>query len=242
MRASLLTRWGRGATAALSAVALLLVAAACGSSSSTATATPSTLTIALNPQTPLNWWPPLVPSNNCGTVSGGGISGPDMYLSLLWISRHDTIEYSRSIASGITVSNHDQTYTIHMNPKWHWSNGTPVTAQNVAYDWQLMKASSSASSPLPYCFGGEGGVPADWKSVTVANAHTLVVTTTAPVNPVWFEHNGLSQLVPVPPVWKHSSNMADELRWIASVSDQPNNPIYRVYDGPYGITKAVHDD
>ena len=223
------------------AAALLLGAAACGATPTAAPSAPPVLTIALNPQTPLNWWPPLVPSANCGTISGGGISGPDMYLSLLWISRTDTIEYGRSIASSITVTNHDQTYTIHMNPKWHWSNGTPVTASNVAYDWQLMKAASAANSALPYCFAGEGGVPADWKSVVVKGPHTLVVTTTTPVNPVWFEHNGLSQLVPVPPVWKHSRNMRAELQWIARVANQPSNPVYRVYDGPYGITQSAHD-
>ena len=232
---------GRRAAWGAAAAALLLGASACGGAPTAVAHAPTVLTIALNPQTPLNWWPPLVPSANCGTVSGGGISGPDMYLSLLWISRTDTIEYGRSIASGITVTNHDQTYTIHMNPKWHWSNGTPVTAANVAYDWKLIKASSASNSVLPYCFGGEGGVPADWQSVTVEGPHTLVVTTTAPVNPVWFEHNGLSQLVPVPPVWNRYPNMTQELHWIARVSNQPSNPVYRVYDGPYGISQSVHD-
>ncbi len=232
---------GRRAAWGAAAAALLLGASACGGAPAAVGHTPTVLTIALNPQSPLNWWPPLVPSSNCGTISGGGISGPDMYLSLLWISRTDTIEYSRSIASGITVTNHDQTYTIHMNPKWHWSNGSPVTAANVAYDWKLIKASSAPNSVLPYCFGGEGGVPADWKSVTVQGPHTLVVTTTAPVNPVWFEHNGLSQLVPVPPVWNRYANMTQELHWIARVSNQPSNPVYRVYDGPYGISQSVHD-
>lgn len=224
------------------AMAAILALAGCGTATPTgAASTPSELTIALGPQSPLDWWPPLVPTINCGTVSGGGISGPDMYLPLLWISSKDTIDYSQSIAKNITVSNHDQTYTIHLNPKWHWSNGQPVTAGNVLFDWKLIDASSQANSVLPYCFASEGGVPTQWKSVTTSGPYTLTITTTSPVNPTWFELNGIAQLVPVPPVWNKHSNMSTELNWIKQISNEPMKPIYKIVDGPYDIARYVAD-
>lgn len=219
-----------------------MVAAACGAPSGGAAAgAASTVTIALTPGSSLDWWPPLVPSTNCSDlVGGGGVNGPNMYLPMLWIGRQDNINYSRSIASGITVSHGDTQFTIHLNPKWHWSNGQPVTAADVVYDWQLIHAATQTNSPLPYCFLGEGGVPTDWSSVTAPNSHTVVVTTTKAVNPVWFEHNGLSQFVPLPKQqWDRYSNMTQELNWIKKVGVTPSNPVYQVVDGPYQIQKAV---
>ncbi len=213
---------------------------ACGSAPSTASV-PSVLNIGLAAQGSPNWWPPLSPSTSCATLTGGGEQAAFMYMPLLWINRTDQISYAKSIASGISISHHDTVFTISMKPSWHWSNGQPVTAQNVLFDWSLIKAASSSSSPLPYCFAGGGGVPNGWKSVTAPNSHTVVVTTKTSVNPVWFEHNALAQLVPVPSVWQKYSNMHRELSWIQSIGSAPNNAVYKVVDGPYKISKAVTD-
>lgn len=237
------TAWSQGIRRAMAVgagVVLMGTLAACGSSAAAPTAaTPTVLTLPLVASN-LDWWPPVVSSTSCGTLTGGGTDGPDMYMPLLWFSRTDNIEYSRSIASGITVSNQDKTYTITMNPKWYWSNGTPVTAQDVAYDWTLIKGASSSTSPFPYCFAGGGGIPADVVSVVATGKHTVVVTLNKSVNPVWFEHNGLSQFVPVPKAtWDRYSNINQELSWIKKISDVPSNPVYKVVDGPYDIEKAV---
>lgn len=220
---------------------LLAVLAACGASG-TPQANPSSdvLTIALSADSNLDWWPPVVSATDCSTLNGGGANGPNMYMPLLWFSRTDQIKFSRSLASGIAVGNHDTTFTIRLNPKWHWSNGQPLTAADVVYDWQLIKAASGASSPFPYCFAGSGGVPNDWKSVVARGAHTVVITTTQSVNPTWFEYNGLGQLVPLPKAtWDRYRNLDRELQFIKNISNQPANPIYRVVDGPYRIEKAV---
>lgn len=233
----------RRVAAAASGVLLLGALAACGASPPKASGgVPSTLRIALPTQLNLAWWPPIVSSADCYTLTGGYL-GPDTYEPLLWISPQDTIDYGRSIASSIDATNNDTRFTIHIKPSWHWSNGAPITAADVVYDAQLILAASGPHSPLPYCFAGSGGVPADWKSVAAAGPETVVVTTTKSVNPVWFEHNGLSQLVPIPKAtWDKYANLDHELSWINSVAAKPQNAVYKIVDGPYRLTKAVTND
>lgn len=218
--------------------------AGCGSPS--ATAPPVSirqLAIALPPQVSLNWFPPIVPVTACYDVNGGGWFGPDMYKPLVWVNPNDAIDYARSLASGISVNRNDTVFTVTLNPKWHWSNGQPVTAADAAYDVQLILAASGSKAPWAYCFAGSGGVPGDWKSVHVTGLYTFSITTTKPVNPAWFEHNGLGQIVPVPKsTWERYANPLQELNWIKSVSATWSNRVYDVYDGPYHIVSGVNSE
>lgn len=242
-------KWG-AAGALLAALAMVL--AACGSSASTtASASTTSLTLVSGVQFEPNWWIPMMPASACSTGNGGAANM--MFLPLLHISKTDTIDYRRSLASGITVSNNDTTFTIHMNPKWHWSNGAPVTAEDALLSWQILVGASQPNSPWLYCAAGIGGLPTDWKSASAPNPETLVVHTTKPVNPVWFELNGLSQLAPLPTAeWDHypaangqginPNDINQELKWINTVGNAPTNPIYQVVDGPYYLSKFVNND
>jgi len=232
-------RWSR----LLGIVGAIALLAGCGTGGAGAGSakTPTTLNIALPQGLSLNWWPPLVPGVDCYTLTGGYL-GPDTYLPLIWMSKTDHVQYSRSIASNIAVSHDDTVYTITLNKKWHWSNGAPITAQDVAYDAQLVLAASGPNSPLAYCFSGEGGVPSLWKSVAAEGTDKVVVTTTQPVNPQWFIYNGLTQLVPIPKAeWDKYSNMNQELAWINKIAANFKNPVYQVVDGPYKPVKYVQD-
>jgi peptide/nickel transport system substrate-binding protein len=236
---------------ALAAAGVLGIAAltGCGAGSGSTTATSAVnpsqavLRIALAPGSELNWWPPLQSATNCGDlVGGGGANGPNIYIPMLNISSQDTIDYPLSIASGITVSNNDTTYTVQLRSNWTWSNGTPVTSADVVYDWDLIKAAAQPSSPIPYCFTGEGNVPQVMASVTAAGPHTVVFTATSSVNPLWFEENALSQIVPLPKaVWDKYSNLDQELQWMNSISNAPTNPVYQVVDGPYRLASVKTD-
>lgn len=189
----------------------------------------------------ITWWPPVVPASDCATLTGGWL-GPDTYEPLIYIGPNGAIDYSRSIASHIRVSNHDTVFTIPLKSSWQWSNGHPITAADVVYDAQLIMAASAPSSPMGYCFTGEGGMPTEWKAVTAVNAHTVQITTTQPVNPLWFELNGVAQLVPLPKAsWDKYANLDQELSWIKSIANKPNNPVYQVIDGPYRLKKWVSD-
>ena len=226
--------------------ALALVLAGCGAAttpSSSSGVAPglnnNEITLLGGIQVEPNFWFPIMSNTTCSTANG--LSGL-MYLPLLHISRTDGINFSRSIASGITVSNNDTTYTITLNPKWHWSNGQPVTAANVVFGWDIIQASSQPNAPWTYCGDGIGGVPQDFKSVTAPNPTTVVVTTTKAVNPVWFEHNGLGQLIPIPSVWNKHKNMTRELQFIQQEGNSPSNSLFSVIDGPYAFGSFVDNE
>ena len=223
----------------------LLILAGCGaatSGASTSVSHPNALTIALSPQSQPNWWAPVVPATSCGTISGGIGGSMWEYMPLLWINSRDQIDYGQSIASSITHNAAGTQFVIHLKTSWKWSNGQPVTAQDVVYDYQLEAAASSSSSPFPYCFAGEGGMPTLWKSVTATGPDTVTIDTTKPLNANWFELNGIAQLIPIPhTLWDRYSNMTQELNWIKSISNSPMNAIYQVTDAAYIIKKAVSD-
>lgn len=191
----------------------------------------NTAAVGLLPATSPNWFFPITTFAGCSTVNFQ--MELMMYKPLLQIAPNLTVNFKQSLATGITVSNNDTTYTVRLNPKWHWSNGTPVTSADVVWDAQLIEAAAK-SSTFPYCAAGIGGVPSLWKSVTAQGRDTVVFQTTKSVSPEWFELNGLSQIMPVPKsVWNVRPNANAELTFISSVANQPGAKYYKVVDGPY---------
>jgi len=232
---------------AMAAVGVLaLVLAGCGASTTTASSIAPGLntkevTLLGGIQVEPNFWFPITSVSTCSTENYGVSSL--MYEPLLYVNKHDVINFNRSIASGITVSDHDRVYTVTLNPKWRWSNGRPVTAQDVVYAWDIIDAASQPTAPWTYCLVGSGGVPNDWQSVVAKNPYTVVITTTQPVNPVWFELNGIAQIIPIPKsVWDVHHNMTKELNYINTIGNSPTNPAFKVIDGPYGFGTFVDNE
>lgn len=206
-----------------------------------ALAASGTAVVALPPDVPLNGFAPML-SAFTATVYNAQTNFL-MYQPLLYVDGHDNIDFSRSLAQSVTVSGDDTVYTVHLNPKWHWSNGEPVTSADVAYDASLLMAACSPKSKLPYAGCGFGGLPGDWKSVTTAGPYTVVFRVRQPVNPVWFEHNGLAQLMPFPQrIWQKYRDPQKELAFINRVMDDPGNPVYRVVDGPFFFKRYVNNE
>ena len=232
-------KWKAFLSSVMGAALLTAALAACGGPTSPSAAVPQSISLVGGVQTEPNWWFPVVPVSVCST-SNFGISM--LYHPLLWISRHDTVNFSRSIASSIAVTHNDTVYKIHLKSSWHWSNGSPITAQDVVYAWDIVNASAQSSAPWLNCGAGIGGIPSDWSSVTALNSSTVQVVSKKPVNPVWFEINGIGQLIPIPKqLWDHTSNMKAELQWINTVGNKPFSKYFALTDGPYKLTKFVND-
>ncbi len=226
------------------AAAVLLMGAvlsACGSPAATPAAK-SSVVVAVSPTQAPNWYFPVISSTAYTLVNLDFIALE--YKPLLDVTASDRIDYSRSLASSITVSHHDTVYTIHLGSRYKWSNGTPVTARDVVFTWDVLKAASQPKAVWVQGGSGIGGVPAMWTNVVALNSKTVQVTVSKPVNPVWFIRNGLGQLEPVPAsVWdKHPGNMTKELTFIHAVANTPGARVYQVIDGPYHYSSSQPDN
>lgn len=168
-----------------------------------------------------------------------------MWAPLVMVSGQDTIDWADSIAKSITPSNNDQTFTVSLK-NWNWSNGKPITAQDVAFTANLVLQACTVTNP-PYSYGGcgFGGIPQisghpQLKSVAVSG-NDVVFTTSAPANPTWFELNALGQIQPMPQsVWDKGS-VTQDLTFLKSVYNQPTAAAYKVISGPYKFDSFVNN-
>ncbi|MDA8193247.1 MAG: ABC transporter substrate-binding protein [Thermaerobacter sp.] len=222
-----------------------LLLAGCGASTPTATVPSApakignTALVALPPQVSPNWWFPVMSAAACSVYNAQ--MNYLMYVPLLHVSKTDNIDYNRSLAKSVTPNASGTVYTIQLHHKWHWSNGSPVTSADVVWSAKLLLyASGSGSLPWNNCGTGIGGVPTIWQSVTANGPYQVVVTLNKPVNPVWFIHNGLGQIFPVPKsVWDIHKNLTNEMTFINSVANTPQSPYYNVVDGAFKYDAAA---
>lgn len=236
------------AVAAVSA-GLALVVTGCGSTtnnSSNTTSPASTQTpqkggvidYALPTQTNLNWYMPIVNSSYDSLYNFQLVNM--LYKPLIWINNKYSIDYSSSIASKISYNSTGTVYTVTMNPKWKWSDGTPVTSKDVLFTWNVIKAASApnAPAPWPYVAAGVGDIPNGVKSVVADGNYKFTVTLDKPANQQWFIYNGLSQLIPLPAkAWnKYPNNITQEIKYLGQNGTNPK--FDTVVDGPFTLQSA----
>jgi peptide/nickel transport system substrate-binding protein len=168
----------------------------------------------------------LLPIFNNESVGDATIN-QRLFAHLLWIGNSITIRWHKSLARSITVADHDTRFLVRIRP-WRWSDGRPVTAADVVYSFQLIRADG-----LRYLNFGMGGMPGIVARMTVLGPHRFVVVVRHRVNPLWFELNGLSQLKPLPRfAWKGYS-----AAYLTAHQIDPR--LVRVVDGPYRLERFV---
>ncbi|MDD2876634.1 MAG: peptide ABC transporter substrate-binding protein [Acidiphilium sp.] len=146
-----------------------------------------------------------------------------LYYGLLWVNRAHKIDWSRSLATKIDVSNNNTTFTVTMKP-WSWSDGRPVTSKDVAFTYHLIKRLGPT-----YLNYGTGGIPTLIKHFKVLGPEQFQVVMKHPVNPNWFEIEGLPGLTPYPAhAWgKYTINQM--------YRRQSTPSFFKVVDGPYQV-------
>ncbi len=150
-----------------------------------------------------------------------------MFAQLVWIDRNHEIDYSRSVASAVTTPDQGRTYNVTLRP-WHWSDGVPVTAADVAYTLHLIRQLGTT-----YTEFGTGGMPDIIQSFTIADPTHFIIVLKSAVNPDWFIMNGLQLLQPLPAhVW--SRYTLDQI-W----QNQSTPKFFHVVDGPLMVRQLV---
>jgi len=200
-----------------------------------------TVVVALPPLVNIDWYEPLLPAAYNSLYDSW--AADLMYQPLLEINGKGAIDYADSVASSIGANAAGTVFTVHLNPKWHWSDGSPVTAKDLLFTWNLIKfaSSSAAPTPWPYADAGFGDIPNGVRSVRVTGTYTFQMTLDAPANQLWFEYNGLSQLIPLPAQsWdKFPNNMKSELAYLTT---NGNNPaFFHVIDGAFAMKSATEN-
>jgi peptide/nickel transport system substrate-binding protein len=246
--------------AACGAAAIAITAAACGSSGTSSSpgapatgGTPvagGTATYALPPSTVPNYIFPFTSSSYISVVNSDDFQYL-MYRPLYWFGNgaSPTLNPSLSLAYAPTYNGRNVTITM---KGWKWSNGQPVSAQNVVFWIHMLQAvgSSDWGASVP------GGFPSNVSDVKATSATTLTMTMDKAFNPTWFTYNELSQITPMPEAWDKTasgpSNCTTTVSDCAAVysyldsqskalTTWTSSPIWSIVDGPWRLSSFNSD-
>jgi peptide/nickel transport system substrate-binding protein len=219
--------------------------------------TAGTVTWAEQPGDQPTWLLPLTASGE-NTVFNLYTFEWELYRPTYWTvdGVSNELDPSMSLADSPRYSEHDKDVSITFKAGYRWSDGTPVTADDLMFDIDLIKASIKAS-PANWSGYTPGYFPDDLASMSEPDARTLVLHLTKPVNPTFFTDDILGQgptnPLPVqtwardsvggPPVTDWKTNPADDLKIYnfliaqnAQKSSYASNPLWQVVDGPYKLS------
>jgi peptide/nickel transport system substrate-binding protein len=253
--------------AACGAAAIAITAAACGSSGTSgssgasgsgSSAAPTggtaiaggTATYALPPSTVPNYIFPFSSSTYFSVTNAEDFQYL-MYRPLYWFGNgaSPTVNYALSVGNKPVFNGRNVTVTL---KDWKWSNGTPVSAQNVVFWIHMMQAvaSSDWGAFVP------GGFPTNVSDVKATSATTLTMTMNKAYNQTWFISNELSQITPMPEAWdktasgpSHCTTTVSDCSAVYSyldgqskaLSSWAGSPIWGIVDGPWRLSAFNSD-
>ncbi len=234
-----------------SVVALALVAAGCSSGSSSSGGSSAgtkvkggTAVYALPPSTTPNYIFPFTSPAYISVVNATYFTNL-MYRPLYWFGNgsQPLMNPSLSLANEPTWSGNTATITL---KHYVWSDGTPVTATDVMFWLNMLKAVGAED------WGAYTGFPdAFVKSYKAVSATELQMTTKKAYSHTWFLYNDLSQITPMPPAWDKTasgpahcatkvSDCAAVYKYLDSQSkaltSYVSSPLWSIVDGPWKLS------
>lgn len=206
-------------------------------------------------QTPTDIFP-LIDGATCSTETFYFVS--NQYIPLYYgpTGAKPQINESLSAAQPPKYSNGNKTVTITLKQGLRWSNGKPVTAQDVLFYFDLLKAAIK-ESPANWCQYSPGNFPDNAASWTAQGKNTVVIKLTHSVNPTWFTDNNLQDtnggVYPMPSQdWNVDGSGGHITDWAtnpasakkifdylhkqgAAVASFASSPLWKVVDGPFKL-------
>ncbi len=213
-----------------------------------------TVTWAEPPGAGPTWIMPLVTAVAFGTNNVNDFEY-QMWRPLYWSGNgvEPAESAAMSLAGPPAWSDGDKAVTITLKSSYKWSNGQPVTARDVLFWFDELKAAIRESPANWGAYAPGVGIPDQVASVTTRGTSTVVFTLDKAVNPGWFTEDELPQVVPMPSaVWARASASGPVLDFSVpanatkiynhlaaaskSLSTYATNPLWQTVDGPYTLT------
>jgi peptide/nickel transport system substrate-binding protein len=152
-----------------------------------------------------------------------------LYRPLVWVGQDGTPDPDRSLAQNIASLDHDTRFVVTLKP-WRWSDGVPVTADDVVYTWGLIGELGPA-----FAYNGQGGMPGRVAYVRALDAGHVEFQMRAPTNPQWFELAALSFMPALP---RHAwGQLSRDALW----QRQTDTSLFQVVDGPFKLESFLPD-
>jgi peptide/nickel transport system substrate-binding protein len=236
------------------ALAITLTATACSSGSGPSSAASTTATYAESAGATPNYIFPMITGAYYSVANIEQFERLS-YRSLYWIGENGqpVINPTMSLADMPTFSDGNTVVTIQLR-NYDWSDGTPVTARDIAFWINLLKANkSSFAAYIP------GEFPDNLKSYKIVSPKEIVLTLTRAYNPTWFTYDQLSQITPIPQQsWDKTSaagkdgdydqtpaGAVDVFNYLTAqskdISTYGTNPLWQVVDGPWRMVSYQSD-
>lgn len=249
----------RRPVAALAAtLTLALAAAACGSSASSgnksggAPQQGGTVTIAWSDAQP-NFIFPYPPATNTDGYNANLTNPMWTPIAVDGDGGKSAVNARESLFSSLNFSADGKTATMVLK-SWKWSDGAPITARDFTFTYNLLKANyQNWNSFIP------GQFPVDVASVSTQGDHTVVINLTQPTNQDFFIDDVLNTVALIPQhAWDKTSDTGavgnydqtaqgakavyDYLQKQGSqISTFTTNPLWKVVDGPWMLSKFTAD-
>jgi peptide/nickel transport system substrate-binding protein len=204
-----------------------------------------TVTYALQPnQTPDYIFP--FTNGNAFTVVNTDTFQYLMYRPLYWFGDRALPYLNDKYSLADPPVYHGQTVTFKLK-KYMWSNGTPVTAQDVLFWVHMQQAVGAADwgGFVPHEF------PTNISSIQAIGQDKIKMQIVGRYSRLWFTDNELSQITPMPLYWDRTSatatsNCAQVVSDCAAVYNYlngqsknpgtwPSSPLWSIVDGPWKL-------
>jgi peptide/nickel transport system substrate-binding protein len=239
--------WHRVVRPAAAVAVLALVATACTSNSAASGKTPvkgGVAVMAEPPSSPPSYIFPFMDGPDVSNVNLFDFTYL-MYRPLYWFGQgsQPVFNPSLSLASAPVFNGRNVTITL---KHYMWSNGTPVTAQDVVFFINMDKA-----VPSDWFDFSPGAFPSNVSNVKAVSSTELTMTMNKSYSPTWFQYNELSQITPMPAAWDRTAsgpsdcatNVSDCAAVYAYLAGQAKDlstyatsPIWAIVDGPWKLS------
>jgi peptide/nickel transport system substrate-binding protein len=203
-----------------------------------------------------NWIFPVIPAAN-NSVYNAFTFIYEMWRPLYWQVNGvvPEIEQDLSLANPAQWSNGNKTVTFKLKSNYKWSDGKPITANDLLFAIDLIKAGVKVS-PANWASYVPKSFPDNLVSTSEPDSSTLVLNLKSPVNPAWFVEDLMTSVNPMPSAdWAKTSasgsavpasgwdsaTMVKIFNFLTaqakSVSTYATNPLWQVVNGPYKLTQ-----